>query len=125
MTTSPSPFAYPDRTTTTIRAKPFALLPIERWIELELASGMMAPHRLKDEARGDSLTVLHLPRAESRQQRCRATVEEVLAQADERAHREHTDEQREREGNDEACRVHDARPAPHWKTTRAVMVGIA
>lgn len=31
-----------------IRGAPFALLPIERWIELKLASGLVAPHRLKD-----------------------------------------------------------------------------
>ena len=34
--------------TIAIRGAPFALLPIERWIELKLASGMVAPHRLKD-----------------------------------------------------------------------------
>jgi hypothetical protein len=44
----PKPIAFPDPATTAIRGKPFALLPIERWIELKLASGMVAPHRGKD-----------------------------------------------------------------------------
>jgi hypothetical protein len=44
----PKPIAFPDPATTPIRGAPFALLPIERWIELKLASGMAAPHRLKD-----------------------------------------------------------------------------
>ena len=44
----PKPIAFPDPATTAIRGSPFALLPVERWIELKLASGMVAPHRLKD-----------------------------------------------------------------------------
>jgi hypothetical protein len=44
----PKPIAFPDPATTAIRGKPFALLPMERWIELKLASGMVAAHRLKD-----------------------------------------------------------------------------
>ncbi|HEY3236280.1 MAG TPA: hypothetical protein VGJ84_16300 [Polyangiaceae bacterium] len=44
----PKPIAFPDPATTAIRGAPFALLPIERWIELKLASGMVAAHRLKD-----------------------------------------------------------------------------
>jgi hypothetical protein len=44
----PKPISFPDPATSAIRGKPFALLPIERWIELKLASGMVAPHRLKD-----------------------------------------------------------------------------
>ncbi len=40
--------AFPDPATTAIRGTPFALLPVERWIELKLASGMVAAHRLKD-----------------------------------------------------------------------------
>lgn len=44
----PKPIAFPDPRTSAIRGAPFALLPIERWIELKLASGMVAPHRLKD-----------------------------------------------------------------------------
>lgn len=44
----PKPIAFPDPATTAIRGEPFALLPIELWVELKLASGMVAPHRLKD-----------------------------------------------------------------------------
>jgi hypothetical protein len=44
----PKPIAFPDPATTAIRGEPFALLPVERWIELKLASGMVAPHRRKD-----------------------------------------------------------------------------
>jgi hypothetical protein len=44
----PKPIRFPDPATTAVRGRPFALLPIETWIELKLASGMVAPHRLKD-----------------------------------------------------------------------------
>jgi hypothetical protein len=44
----PKPIVFPDPATTAIRGAPFALLPMERWIELKLASGMVAAHRLKD-----------------------------------------------------------------------------
>jgi hypothetical protein len=44
----PKPIAFPDPATTAIRGAPFALLPLPRWIELKLASGMVAKHRLKD-----------------------------------------------------------------------------
>jgi hypothetical protein len=44
----PKPISFPDPATTAIRGQPFALLPVERWIEIKLASGMVAPHRLKD-----------------------------------------------------------------------------
>jgi len=44
----PKPIAFPDPATTAIRGAPFAMLPVERWIELKLASGMVAPHRRKD-----------------------------------------------------------------------------
>jgi len=44
----PKPISFPDPATVAIRGAPFALLPIERWIELKLASGMVAAHRLKD-----------------------------------------------------------------------------
>jgi hypothetical protein len=44
----PKPIAFPDPAQVAVRGKPFALLPIERWIELKLASGMVAAHRLKD-----------------------------------------------------------------------------
>lgn len=44
----PKPISFPDPVTTAIRGAPFALLPVERWIELKLAAGMVAAHRLKD-----------------------------------------------------------------------------
>lgn len=59
----PKPIAFPDPATTAIRGEPFALLPIERFIELKLASGMVAPHRLKDLADVQELIrAAHLPR---------------------------------------------------------------
>lgn len=44
----PKPIAFPDPATTAIRGERFALLPMPRFIELKLASGMVAPHRGKD-----------------------------------------------------------------------------
>jgi len=44
----PKPIAFPDPSTPSVRGAPFALLPVELWIELKLASGMVAAHRLKD-----------------------------------------------------------------------------
>lgn len=44
----PKPIAFPDPATTAVRGKRFALLPMARFIELKLASGMVAPHRAKD-----------------------------------------------------------------------------
>lgn len=44
----PKPIAFPDPATTAIQGKPFAMLPMPMWIELKLASGMVAPHRRKD-----------------------------------------------------------------------------
>jgi hypothetical protein len=44
----PKPIAFPDPATTALRAERFALLPLPRFIELKLASGMTAPHRLHD-----------------------------------------------------------------------------
>ena len=44
----PKPIAFPDPATTAIRGPGFALLPLPRFIELKLASGMSAPHRLHD-----------------------------------------------------------------------------
>jgi hypothetical protein len=44
----PKPIAFPDPATTAIRGAPFAMLPVERFIELKLASGMVAAHRGKD-----------------------------------------------------------------------------
>jgi hypothetical protein len=44
----PKPIAFPDPSTTALRGERFALLPMPRYIELKLASGMVAPHRGKD-----------------------------------------------------------------------------
>lgn len=44
----PKPIAFPDPATVALRGKQFALLPMPRYIELKLASGMVAPHRGKD-----------------------------------------------------------------------------
>ena len=44
----PKPIAFPDPATTAVRGRRFALLPMPRFIELKLASGMVAPHRGKD-----------------------------------------------------------------------------
>ena len=41
----PKPIAFPDPRTTAVRGARFALLPMPRFIELKLASGMVAPHR--------------------------------------------------------------------------------
>ena len=44
----PKPIAFPDPATTAVRGERFALLPMTTYIELKLASGMVAPHRGKD-----------------------------------------------------------------------------
>jgi hypothetical protein len=44
----PKPVAFPDPGTTAERGTRVALLPLPRLVELKLASGMSAPHRLKD-----------------------------------------------------------------------------
>lgn len=44
----PKPIAFPDPSTTAVRGTRFALLPMPRFIELKLASGMVAAHRGKD-----------------------------------------------------------------------------
>jgi hypothetical protein len=44
----PKPVAFPDPTTTAVKGARVALLPLPRLIELKLASGMSAPHRLRD-----------------------------------------------------------------------------
>jgi hypothetical protein len=44
----PKPIAFPDPATVALRGQRFALLPMPRFIELKLASGMVAPHRAKD-----------------------------------------------------------------------------
>ena len=44
----PKPIAFPDPATVALRGERFALLPMPRFIELKLASGMVAAHRGKD-----------------------------------------------------------------------------
>jgi hypothetical protein len=44
----PKSIAFPDPATAAVRGERFALLPMPRYIELKLASGMVAPHRAKD-----------------------------------------------------------------------------
>jgi hypothetical protein len=56
----PKPVAFPDPARSAVRGTRVALLPLPRLVELKLASGMTAPHRLKDLA-----DVLELVRAAS------------------------------------------------------------
>ncbi|MFY9823266.1 MAG: hypothetical protein WAM82_17925 [Thermoanaerobaculia bacterium] len=44
----PKPVVFPDPADVAVRGEHTALLPLPRLIELKLASGMTAPHRLKD-----------------------------------------------------------------------------
>jgi hypothetical protein len=44
----PKPIAFPDPAAVALRGERFALLPMARYIELKLASGMVAPHRGRD-----------------------------------------------------------------------------
>jgi hypothetical protein len=44
----PKPVAFPDPSLVALRGERFALLPMPLFIELKLASGMVAPHRAKD-----------------------------------------------------------------------------
>lgn len=44
----PKPVMFPDPADAAVRGERVALLPLPRLIELKLASGMTAPHRLKD-----------------------------------------------------------------------------
>jgi len=44
----PKPVAFPDPATTAIRGEKFSLLPLPRFLELKLASGMTAARRLHD-----------------------------------------------------------------------------
>jgi hypothetical protein len=44
----PKPVSFPDPARVAVRGERVALLPLPRLIELKLASGMTAPHRLKD-----------------------------------------------------------------------------
>jgi hypothetical protein len=58
----PKPVAFPDPASAAVRGERVALLPLPRMIELKLASGMTAPHRLKDLADVlEIIRVLQLP----------------------------------------------------------------
>jgi hypothetical protein len=50
--------AFPDPASSAVRGERVALLPLPRLLELKLASGMTAPHRLKDLA--DVLEVIRI-----------------------------------------------------------------
>lgn len=54
----PKPVAFPDPAFAAVRGEQVALLPLPRLIELKLASGMTAPHRLKDLA--DVLEIIRI-----------------------------------------------------------------
>jgi hypothetical protein len=54
----PKPVAFPDPSTAAARGARIALLPLPALLELKLASGMTAPHRLKDLA--DVLEVIRI-----------------------------------------------------------------
>ncbi len=54
----PKPVAFPDPAASAERRGPISLLPLERFLELKLASGMTAPHRLRDLA--DVLEVIRI-----------------------------------------------------------------
>ena len=76
----PKPVAFPDPAEAAVRGRGVALLPLPRLIELKLASGMSAPHRLKDLADVLELVrVLSLPRdlAASLDTSVRAKFEEL------------------------------------------------
>ncbi len=58
------PVAFPDPAQAAVRGERVALLPLPRLIELKLASGMTAPHRLKDLADVlEVIRILQLPAA--------------------------------------------------------------
>jgi hypothetical protein len=76
----PKPVVFPDPEAVAVRGRRVALLPLPKLIELKLASGMTAPHRLKDLA--DVLELIRhlvLPRdmAESLDGSVRAKYEEL------------------------------------------------
>jgi hypothetical protein len=59
----PKPVVFPDPAEAAVRGRRVALLPLEKLIELKLASGMSAPHRLKDLADVlELIRALSLPR---------------------------------------------------------------
>src|SRR5687768_10491025 len=85
----PKPVVFPDPKTAAVRGRRVALLPLPALIELKLASGMSAPHRLKDLADVLELVkALTLPRtlAEALDASVRAKYDELwqAAQAPDR-----------------------------------------
>jgi len=59
----PKPVVFPDPATAALRGARIALLPLPTLVELKLASGMTAPHRLKDLADVQELIrIQRLPR---------------------------------------------------------------
>jgi hypothetical protein len=59
----PKAVAFPDPAEAAVRGRRIALLPLDKLIELKLASGMSAPHRLKDVADVlELIRILSLPR---------------------------------------------------------------
>ena len=76
----PKPVAFPDPASAAVRGRRVALLPLAKLIELKLASGSSAPHRLKDLADVLELVrVLSLPRefGESLDSSVRAKYDEL------------------------------------------------
>jgi hypothetical protein len=76
----PKPVAFPDPEQAAVRGRSVALLPLPKLIELKLASGMSAPHRLKDLADVlELIRALSLPpaMAESLDASVRAKYEEL------------------------------------------------
>ncbi len=58
----PKPVSFPDPASAAVRGERIALLPLPRLLELKLASGMTAPHRLKDLADViEIIRILRLP----------------------------------------------------------------
>jgi hypothetical protein len=75
----PKPVRFPDPQVAAVRAGKVALLPLDRLIELKLASGMTAPHRLRDLA--DVLELIRLQRLpEDYGQRLDAYVRDKFAE---------------------------------------------
>ena len=76
----PKPVAFPDPATAAVRGRRVALLPLAKLIEMKLASGLSAPHRLKDLADVlELIRVLSLPRdtAETLDPSVRAKFDEL------------------------------------------------
>jgi len=58
----PKPVAFPDPAEAAVRGERLALLPLSRFLELKLASGISAPHRLRDLADVlELIRILQLP----------------------------------------------------------------